>query len=543
MALIVASKNNKRIFNQEQITIGSDLSCDYVMSIGEKFLITLHYREEEKKCIIINNTGTKKFLHKNTSLGEKAAIINAVKFSIEGSDDFLIIKIDDRIIKDPQKEPKAPKPAQNFSDKDININQNKVEIEPVIQPEKLDPKEKLELEKRNIEKARTAIIKETGFAINDLKKRISVNNKGFGFVHIAMFVSSFISAFGLSNYLTGLKIEETANFIQLPTNIKIFFLFGIIVSALCLVLKQGVFLFYQNKTHSTKQNIHAQNSMIMLSSVFFVAIYIINLIYYININPVFAIFISLFFVALNIALSCAAGYFKYSSHAMAYVLDQYEYREDFEAVMNKYRNWIEKFINNISNTKISNIKNKLFDLQLKSAGEMILGIITSPFLAYGVSNTLAQCFPDAAGWIRISGLRFSPVFLILATFLIIFAFLAFTMAFTCIKKIQGSNVIKQDGFSNYLTHGVDILGIQAISKLEGDKTKALIIGCSIIFIEFTMNTSYFFTEIGGDLQGVLLSVIAALVPTALLIAETFMLSNTRYEIHASESLLLQLDRD
>ena len=54
MALIVASKNNKRIFNQEQITIGSDLDCDYVMSIGEKFLITLHYREDDQKCIIIN---------------------------------------------------------------------------------------------------------------------------------------------------------------------------------------------------------------------------------------------------------------------------------------------------------------------------------------------------------------------------------------------------------------------------------------------------------------------------------------------------------
>ncbi len=61
MSVIVASKNNKRVFNQEQITIGSDLNCDYVMSIGEKFLITLHYREEDHKCVIINSSCTKNF--------------------------------------------------------------------------------------------------------------------------------------------------------------------------------------------------------------------------------------------------------------------------------------------------------------------------------------------------------------------------------------------------------------------------------------------------------------------------------------------------
>ena len=94
--------------------------------------------------------------------------------------------------------------------------------------------------------------------------------------------------------------------------------------------------------------------------------------------------------------------------------------EDFEAIMHDYRNWIEKFVNNLSKNKLENIKDRLFNLQIKSVGEMLLGVLTAPFLAYGVSNTLAQCFPEAAGWIRISGLRFSPVFLVLATFLIIF---------------------------------------------------------------------------------------------------------------------------
>ena len=89
---------------------------------------------------------------------------------------------------------------------------------------------------------------------------------------------------------------------------------------------------------------------------------------------------------------------------------------------------------------------------------------------------------------------------------------------------------------------MDIFGLQGIKKLESEKSRSLVIGCAIILIEFTMNTSYFFTEIGGDLQGIFLSVIAALVPTALLIAETYMLSQTKFDIYASEELIAKIDK-
>lgn len=541
MALIVANKNNKRVFNQEQITIGSDLNCDYVMSIGEKFLLTLHYRDEEQKCIIINSSGTKKFLHKNVPLGEKASLSSAVKFQIADSDDYLILKIADVVkqetIQRAQREAQTP----NLTSENVNINQSKVVVAPTPISINLDPKDALEQQKKELEEARTLIVKETGFATTDLKKRISVNTKSANFVHLAIFLTSFISAFGVSNYLTGLKIEEAAAFIQLPIEIKTYILFGLVISALCFILKHGVFLYYQNKSHRSEVSTHAQGGLIVTAAIFFAAIYVINLLYYINIGVAFAILISAFFVGLNIIMAYAGGYFKNFGHSMSYVLDQYEYREDFEAIMQDYRNWIEKFINNISKNKLENIKDRLFNLQIKSVGETILGILTAPFLAYGVSNTLAQCFPEAAGWIRISGLRLSPIFLTLATFLIIFAFLSFTMAFTNTKKIQASSVIKQDGFSDYLGHGVNILGLQAIRKLEGEKSMALMIGCSIIFIEFTMNVSYFMNNFGNDLQSIILCIIAALVPTALLIAETFMLSQTKFEISAIEDLIAKID--
>ena len=185
----------------------------------------------------------------------------------------------------------------------------------------------------------------------------------------------------------------------------------------------------------------------------------------------------------------------------------------------------------------------MFNLQLKSVGETIIGILTAPFLAYGVSNTLANCFTEAAGWVRISGLRISPVFLTLATFLIIFAFFSFVNAFYCTKKVQGSQVIKQDGFTDYQHHGVTVYGLEGVRRIEFDKRRSLAIGCSIIFIEFAMNVSFFMTEIGGDMQGIFLSLVAALVPTALLIAETFMLSQTKFDIYACDELLAKVDKD
>ena len=257
----------------------------------------------------------------------------------------------------------------------------------------------------------------------------------------------------------------------------------------------------------------------------------------------FALFISLFFVGIMATLAISCGYFKCNNSEWSATLNKFEYREDFEAVLKAYRLWIERYINSLSRTKIRNIKDRLFNLQLKSAGEIIVGILTAPFLAYGVSNTLAMCFPEAAGWIRISGLRFSPIFLVLATFLIIFAFFGFVSAFTASKKIQASQVIKQDGFSDYRQHSVNIFGLEGVRKLTLDKNRYLAIACSIIFIEFSMNVSYFMTEIGGDLQGIALSLIAALVPTALLIAETLMLSQTQFDIYACDELLAKIDKD
>ena len=268
------------------------------------------------------------------------------------------------------------------------------------------------------------------------------------------------------------------------------------------------------------------------------------MIYYMNPDHrfVFAALISLFFIGLNITIAIGSGYFKFNNRTLSMELDKFEFREDFERVLNEYQNWISRYVNSLGDTKLNYIKDKMFMLQLKGLGETIVGILTAPFLAYGVSNTLAICFPEAAGWVRISGLRFSPVFLVLATMLIIFAFFSFVNSFLCGRKISGSDVIKLDGFRDYLSHGTDIYGLENTRKINLEKNRSLIIGIAIIFIEFSMNVSYFMTEIGSDMQGMLLSLVSALVPTALLIAETYMLGKTKYDIEVSDSLLAKLDK-
>ena len=528
MAVLITSNTQKKVFNQEFITIGSSKDCDFVINIGKEKLV-LQFSQEKGKYVLTNKNP--KILYRGQNFNGTAVIEKSIKLTIMDTEDFIAINIVEL--------------AQEKASKQNNTNEYDYTEEDMKniygQNSDITTKEKIEKQKMDLESQRSPIIKQVGFAINDIKKRLTLNNSSSIFVHFALFFSSIVTAFGVSNFITGLKIQETANFINLPTNIKILALFTILVYGLSIVLKQASFLYFQNKKYPQASNNSAQTFLAMASVVFFIGIYLINLIYYINLNSVFAIIMSLFFVGLTVILAIAAGYFKSHGHNLAYELDKYEYREDFEAILNNYRLWIDKYINTLGNNKIENMKDKLFNLQLKSVGEIVLGILTAPFLAYGVSNTLAMCFPDAAGWIRISGLRFSPIFLTLATFLIIFAFFSFVNAFLATRKIHASQVIKHDGFSDYFSHGVDILGLQAVKKLDGEKNRCLAIACSIIFIEFTMNVSYFSTEIGGDLQGILLSVIAALVPTALLVAETYMLSQTKFDIESIESLLAKKD--
>ena len=536
MAIVISTSKQEKVFtDKDVINVGTNPNCDFVLELDFDLLLTIQNSRAENKCIVMNTFHNDRILFKGQSM-QKVEVGNVCKFMIANSDEFISVKI--------LQEDVAVKTISSIAKEDFTENDIKGLYGKDVNAA---TKVKIENQKESIEKERVAIIKQVGFTISNLKQKLTSSKRTSIFLHVLMFLSALLSSFGLSNYLMGLKIKETAAYMHLPTNIKVWIVFALLVFGICLLLKQGVYLYLQGKVdkNMSKTTPIAQNFMIGFSLVFILGIYAINLVYYKNVSDfiTFALFMSLFFTGIMSVLAFACGYFKSITAENSATLDKYEYREDFESVLKQYRLWIDRYINSLSNTKLQYIRDKMFNLQLKSIGETVIGILTAPFLAYGVSNTLAMCFPEAAGWIRISGLRFSPVFLVLATFLIIFAFFSFVNAFLCTKKIQGSQVIKQDGFSDYMEHGVSIYGLEGVRKIETEKNRSMAIACAIIFIEFAMNISYFATEIGGDLQGLFLSLVAALVPTALLIAETLMLSQTKFHITACDDLLSKVDKD
>lgn len=518
MGFTISSKNNEKTFNDKKVVyISSKPDYDFQIETDFDFILGIQYDQNSNKCRLVNKYNYTQFKFKGEILPEKLVIEKVCKIMIDGSDDFITIKVGENA---QHSEPK-PKIHQNAGT-DIDKDKSQIESE------------------------RVKIVKEVSSIVSTLKRKISVNSKLGILLHLGMLIASFICAFGISNYLMGVPLSTDGTTVQIQMNAKLVVFYAFIVYSVGSMLKQGLYLYMQRKSgNDTSTPVIVEKLMISLSLLFFVAIYLINLLYYVAVKDMvfFGIFISLFYCGTALTLALGCGYFKHGSAVARQELDKYEYREDFERVIKSYQVWIENFANALSDIKIQKIKDKLFNLQIWSVIETGLGIFTAPFLAYGVSNTLAMCFPEAAGWIRIGGLRFSPIFLVLATFLIIFAFFAFVSAFTIMKKIGASDIIKQDGFSNYLSHGVEIYGLEGIKRLDAEMRRYIFVGLVILLIEFSMNISYFTQEIGSDMKGLFISCVAALVPTALLIAETIILSHTRFEILSSEELIAKIDKE
>src|SRR5574344_273559 len=533
MNINISGKNFNKNFDKTDINIGSQRSCDLVSDFGFNFLLTVHYDKNSGNIFLLNPFNNNNFLINGEILAQSYSVTSSCVINIKNSDEFIRI---------------TPEIINSTADISKETEISAEDLKAIYGDDKTaQTMYKLDQRKSALEKVRVAVTKQSAFAINSINEKISMNRKTQIITHIGLIFASIFYGFGVANYFMGLDIRSSANIIQMPTNLKVMFMSAFLIFGLGLIFKQGILLYLQNRSNSDvfPTSKMSERFLIFMSVIFFIALFIINLLYYMapNETPFFALLISLFFGINVILLSAACGYFKSNNLELSGKLDKFEYREDFEKLIKEYQKWIVLYINNLGKNKIESIKDKLFNLQLKSFGETVLGILTAPFLAYGVSNTLALCFPEAAGWVRTSGLRFSPIFLVLATFLIIFAFFAFVNAYFNIRKIQGSNVLKNDGFSNFIQHGVDIFGIEGIKKLELEKKRSFIIGIAIILIEFTMNTSYFMKEIGDDLGGISLSLFAALVPTALLIAETYMLSQTKYDIYACSGLLDKRDID
>ncbi|MBO6181367.1 hypothetical protein J6O86_06765 [bacterium] len=533
--------SNIQVFEDKQnIVIGTTPDCDFVIDgtdeiINVKMVFSSKYNSyvlvnsDESSEVLFNNKTFKKVLvPRHFSIGHTALKESVLVVVNIESNKNVSADTDNTVLKATAASSTATATTERAATQ--------------VQNNRMINRDKKDIFNGNIENNRIAIVKEIGYKIQALKNQISSLGKVSFVANAAILVLSIICSFGMTNFILHLPIDTSKGVLNLTTNYGFLIAISLIVFAVSFAMKQSVFSLIessQNKRYGENNDI--QRLMVYASCVFMLVIYAINLFYYKDIAFVASIFVSLLFVGALAIVSAASGYFKYQLKTANYQLMNVEYREDFETTLKGYRSLISQYINSLSDNKLDSIKDSLLNTQIKMSGEILIGMLTAPFLAYGVSNTLASCFPEAAGWIRISGLRFSPIFLVLATFLIIFAFFSFVRAFTIGKQIKASEIIKFDGFHDYASHGVNILGLDAIKGLHKEKNITMAIACVIVAIEFTMNVSYFIQEIGGDISGMFISSMAAFVPTALLIAETMMLSGTMHKINNYNEVFQTLD--
>ncbi|MBQ4123454.1 hypothetical protein IJD44_07050 [bacterium] len=560
MKLVIASKSNEKEFNNaEIINIGTAPSCDFRLDKNELGfdLIFSVQAQADGKWLVVNTFNSDKLLFKGQPIGKNLEIGSLCKLMIAGTDEFVSIK--STVAGTMQKVvPGSLELANKRSAAKIKRVDNKKTMS-VIEAEDINEQDienlygkgigaqtKLKIDKRkaDLEKRRSVIQKEISYKSNYLKDKLAQNEILLAVLNALIVFTPLFIVFILKDLY---KIEVGASHKEVQTHIM--FLGALVFMIITFLLKQGQFLLLQIKNNprvqeSTKQ---IKNLSLFASSGVFVCIIVFSIaeLFFKTYNtPAITCQMMLLCSCICIFLGAFSGFIKNTNAETGEEFDSYQNREDFQGLIKDYQQWIVLFVNNISKKRLKDIDGHMFGLHLKSAVEYFVGVITAPFLAYGVSQTLAECFSEAAAWIRLSaGFKFSPIFLTLATLMIVFAFHCFATSFATTKRLHASNVIKEDGFSDYNVHGVNIYGVEASKNLKTEAKKFLTIAICVVAIEMIMNVSYFIGEMGRNIQGMILSMIAALVPTAILIMETTMLGNTKFEIISKEELLQKVDKN
>ena len=237
MAFTISSKNNEKTFSdKEVVNISSKPGYDYQINTSFPFMLILQYDAKTNKCLLINQFRNQKFLFKGKPIPASLEIDKVCKIMIDGSDEFLMIKIDGQARQAIQNDVMTEEDIRAVYGKEVNAG----------------AKLKLEKRKTELENARVAIIKQIAAPVNDMKSKISMNSKGGIVMHIALFMASLVCAFGVSNYLTGLPLADAGSVIQMPTNLKLIFIYALIIFGIGLVMAYTCFC----KKNPDKQQKH-----------------------------------------------------------------------------------------------------------------------------------------------------------------------------------------------------------------------------------------------------------------------------------------------
>ena len=276
MSIVIESANDKKEFNKNLINIGSNPKCDYVINPGFEFLITIQYDKTNEICTVINNVKSPNIIFKGEIL-QKAVITNMAKLELKDSDEFITIQVGEDISIDSDYSMKVTLSEEDLSELYSGDNANQVTA-------------KMEHLRQPIEKARIAILKQIAYPISELKSKIKTQVRTNIFMHIALFAASIFSSFAVANYLMGLSAQESSGNVYMATNIPAWVGYTFLVFAVCLMLKQGVYLYLNEKRVKDQASTStiARNFLIITSIIFIIAIYTVNLTYYSAISDFFS---------------------------------------------------------------------------------------------------------------------------------------------------------------------------------------------------------------------------------------------------------------
>ena len=266
MAIIISSSSQKKQFeNNKVLTIGSSESCDFRIP-NTNFELILEYNDKENTYTVTNNGGV-------------CPLFKGQTFKT-----LMVSKITRLIFQDSQEFVNFEVVEKNEQQKDADDFYNDGIKSLYAGDKNSSVKIKLDKAKAVLDLKRTAIIKEVSHQINDLKKKISQNTKGAIFSHFAMFWGCFVCAFAVNNYICGLSIQESADYIHLPTDIKLWLLYTVLIMGIMFIFKQGMYGWFYSKISNNKAKMSksAQIFLVSISLLLMSGVYCFNLIYYLN---------------------------------------------------------------------------------------------------------------------------------------------------------------------------------------------------------------------------------------------------------------------
>ena len=316
MKVVVKYLDKLKEFENKQNIIIAGKNGDFVIQeLSEDVVLKLIYTEKYKNYVLVNSTENNDVLY-NEKPFSKILVTENFKLNVKNLPDLITITVKNDI--------------QNINTVQKTISYPKKEP---VKTAAAAVQVKEDIFDGDIEHNRIAIIKEIGYKITELKDAVKSTNITAFMLNIAIPVLSVVCAFGMTNFLLGLKIDNSKSVLNLTTNAGFLVCMTAIVIAISYILKQGIYsLLDSTKTKKFGDNNFAQKFIVAAAGIFMFIVYIINLFYYKDI-PGFsaaAFFISLLFAGTLATVSAASGYFKFQLKELNAQLMNCEYRQDFE---------------------------------------------------------------------------------------------------------------------------------------------------------------------------------------------------------------------